>query len=743
MVPILIMADTMMIWRMACKHLWAARKAAFGEDWGMMFRSVVLGGLAVFALASGAARAADNPADWPAGGRDQNGTYFSPLSQINASNVSRLGFAWDYDLGTRRGQEATPIVIDGTMYSSGTWGYVYALDAATGREKWRFDPEVDGQIGRNPCCDVVNRGVAVTHGKVYVASLDGKLHALDQATGKEIWSADTIVDHKLPYVSTGAPQIAGSVVVIGNAGADLDEGGVRGYVSAWDLDTGDFKWRFFTVPPSPGQPYEHPELAMADKTWDPGRATKFKGGGTAWDGFAYDPALDLVYFGTGNVAPYDPRQLGDPNSDNLFVASILAVNARTGRLAWHYQTTPRDHWDYDSVQKLVMTDMKIGGKSRQVIMQASKNGFFYVLDRKTRELLSAKNFSYVTWATEIDMKTGRPVYNEAGDYFTGPKNVYPSWAGAHTWSPMSFSPVTGLVYIPVIDVPSVWVDLAHNGGSVKFLNGFFTANSVFADDSYDAVAMEPYFGKMPDLATLKSKRKGKLVREILRAWDPIKQKTVWEKETSFGMRNYDGGVMSTAGNLVFQGRGDGELWIYAADSGRVLAIIPTGSHIMAAPSTYEVAGEQYVAVQVGYGGTAMTVGPIPPKSAALTHENVNRIIAFKLGGGPVPFPPQRTEPPVPKPPESVADAATIHHGETKFFEQCSRCHVFGPNITPDLRRLSSETHAAFKDIVLHGERAPMGMGRFDDLISEADADAIHAYLIDQSWQAYREQEKTP
>jgi quinohemoprotein ethanol dehydrogenase len=685
--------------------------------------------------------AAAEPQNWFTGGRDQEGSYFSPLKAINATNVDQLGFAWTYDLGTPlRAQEATPIVVDGRMYTSGTWGYVYAVDAATGRELWRYDPKATLLAGRNPCCDLVNRGVAVWQGIVYVASVDGRLHALDAATGSEVWRADTIVDHSLPYSSTGAPQIAGGVVVIGNSGADMGHGAVRGYVAAYDLKSGAFKWRFFTVPPAVGQPYENPELAAADKTWDRHRANEFKGGGTAWDGFAYDPDLDLVYFGTANAAPYDLRQLGPAKLDSLYTASIIALHAATGRMAWYYQTTPHDSWDFDSVQKMILARLTIAGKPRDVIMQASKNGYFYVLDRNSGKLLSAKNFSYVNWASDIDMKTGRPILTRQGDWSESPKVVYPSWFGAHSWNPMSYNPTRRLVYIPVVDVPAVWIDMLHNGGTVKFLDGFFTVNGFIPDDTYDPQDLKRLYGPVPAAAPINASRKVKPVRELLRAWDPVAQKTVWEQETSSGVRGYDGGVMSTAGNLVFQGRGSGELWVYAADTGKVLKTIQTGSHIMAAPTTYSVNGEQFVAVQVGYGGVAITVGSIPPKSAARKYENTNRIIAFKLGGGTVPTPTPRIDEPFLEPPAQGADAASVAAGEVKFIEECSRCHVLGPSSTPDLRRLSPGLHAAFKDIVLHGALAPNGMERFDDILSEQDVDHIHAYLIDQGWVAYRAQQ---
>jgi quinohemoprotein ethanol dehydrogenase len=684
--------------------------------------------------------AQSEPHNWFTGGRDQGGSYFSPLTQIDAGNVERLGFAWDYDLATDRGQEATPIVVDGILYTSSTWGYVYALDAATGRELWRFIPQLDNIYGRNPCCDLVNRGVAVWKGKVYVASVDGHLHALDAVTGKQAWEADTFVDHDLPYASTGAPQIAGDVVVIGNGGADMGHGAVRGYVAAYDLQTGAFKWRFWTVPPPVGQPYENPELAAADKTWDRHRPPQFNGGGTVWDGLAYDPKLKLLYLGTANAAPYDLRQLGGARLDSLYAASIIALHADTGRMAWYYQTTPRDSWDYDATQKFVLADLAIAGKSHPVLMQANKNGFFYVLDRRDGKLLSANNFAYVNWATHVDLKSGRPVITPQADWYSSPKTVYPSWIGAHTWNPMSYSERTGLAYIPVIDVPAVWVDLLHSGGSVKFIDGFFTVNGAVVDDNYDAADLQHLYGTLPDIGAIKALRHEKPTRELLRAFDPLTGKTAWEIETSSGIRGSDGGVMSTASNLVFQGRGSGELWVYAADTGKVLAKLPTGSHIMAAPMSYAVNGEQYVAVQVGYGGAAITIGPIPPSSAALKHTNVNRIVAFKLGGGPIPQPAARDEGPIPVPPPPQAKAESIKAGEVLFVQECSRCHVLGPSSTPDLRRLSPGLHAVFNDIVLHGLLGGAGMERFDNLISEQGANDIHAYLIDQAWIAYRAQQ---
>jgi quinohemoprotein ethanol dehydrogenase len=683
---------------------------------------------------------ASEPGNWMAPGRDQNGTYFSALESINAHNVSRLGFAWSYDMHTYRGQEATPIVIDGIMYTSGIWGRVYALDAGTGKELWTYDPQVPGKFARNACCDIVNRGVVVWKGVVYVGSVDGRLHALDAKSGKRIWVTDTIVDHELPYSITGAPEVAKDVVVIGNSGADMGRGGVRGYASGYDLKTGDLKWRFFFVPGTAGSVPETPDVAAAVKTWDPKRESWIRGGGTAWDGLSYDPDLNLLYIGTGNSSPYDAKVRSPAGGDNLYVSSILAINPDTGRLVWHYQVTPRDSWDFTATQKMILADLPINGKVRKVIMQAPKNGFFYVLDRATGELLSAKNYTYVNWATHVDMKTGRPVLTGQGDYHAGPKLLYPSLFGGHSWQPMSFDPQTGLVYIPTIDTPAVWVLMPENGGRQKFVHGLFTTNGIVPDNAYNAADLKGLFGPLPELKDIKPPRPGPLVREVLRAWDPVKQQVVWEHETSHGYRSYDGGVLTTAGNLVFQGRGDGDFVAYAADTGKVLKEIDTGSTIMAAPNTYTVNGTQYIAVQVGYGGGAIGM-TMSPESAAAKYVNDNRIIVFRLDGTDVPKPPLRERGPIPPPPASSATADEIARGEVKFTEHCSQCHVFTPNITPDLTRLSPGSHAVFNGTVLQGFHEAMGMASFSDRLEQTDVNEIHAYLINAQRNAYELQQR--
>jgi quinohemoprotein ethanol dehydrogenase len=672
------------------------------------------------------AHADREPQNWFTNGRDGDLNYYSPLAQINDRNVGQLGFAWEYRTGTSRGLEATPIVVDGIMYTAGNWGIVYALDAATGRLLWRFDPHNDGQAGRYACCDVVNRGVAVWQGRVYVASLDGRLFALDAATGGQLWAADTITNHTLPYTITGAPQIAGDLVVIGNGGADMSVGGVRGYVSAYDLKTGHLAWRFYTVP-LPGDPPGQPDaLRAAAKTWDPKRNPKYWGGGTVWDGMAYDPALNLIYIGVGNSSPYQKYDRSPGGGDNLYLSSIVALNAHTGQLAWYYQTTPADQWDYTATQKLVLADMKIGGRLRKIIMQAPKNGYFYVLDRATGAVISASPYTYINWSDGLDANF-RPIVSKRALYAEAPKLVYPSWGGGHDWQPMSFSPKTGLVYIPVLESPNIVVDLKHNPGSlVHYVDGAFGTGMIIPDMDFTLPGAEDFVGKLPAFSKIDPKTGKSVVQAVLKAWDPAHQRMVWQRSLSSDYFMFDGGTMSTGGNLVFEGLANGQFRAYAADTGAILKSLDTGSGIMAAPDTYEVNGVQYVAVMAGYGGA--TIGsPFPAHSAPAKYLNDGRIIVFKLGGGAVPKPPERTAETFPPPPAHAAPAAEIRAGQKLFTTECARCHQFGDGIVPDLRSVDINL-AGFRRVVLGGVLASQGMGRFDDVLTAQDCAAIYAYV---------------
>ena len=391
------------------------------------------------------------PQNWLAHGRTYGEQRYSPLQQVNAGNVEKLGLAWSYATGTTRGLQATPIVVDGRMYTTGVWSVVYALDAKTGKELWKFDPEVPRAWGRYACCDAVNRGVALWQDALYVATLDGRLLALDARTGAKRWEVNTI-DRTKPYTITGAPRVVKGKVLIGNGGGEY---GVRGYFSAYDAVTGKLVWRFYTVPGNPKDGFESPELAAAAKTWT-GEWWVGGGGGTAWDSMAYDPDLDTLYVGTGNGSPW-ARSIRSPGGgDNLYLSSILALDPDTGRLKWHYQTTPADNWDYTATQHMILADLVIAGRTRKVLMQAPKNGFFYVLDRATGELISADKYIPATWATHVDMKTGRPVETPEADWSQKTQLIIPAAFGGHNWHPMAFNPQTGLVYIPAMQPAGIY-----------------------------------------------------------------------------------------------------------------------------------------------------------------------------------------------------------------------------------------------------------------------------------------------
>jgi quinohemoprotein ethanol dehydrogenase len=677
------------------------------------------------------ARAAEQPGQWLTGGGGPDEAYFSRLTQINADNVRALGFAWDYRLGTARGLEATPVVVDGTLFTTGNWGRVYALDAATGRERWTFVPNVDPQWSRFACCDVVNRGLAVWQGAVYVGALDGWLYALDAATGRILWRVDTLIGRaqRLPYTSTGAPLLAGQAVVIGNGGGDF--AGVRGYVSAYELKTGSLLWRFFTVPRNPTEgPQDQPHLAAAVKTWDRRHRWEAGSGGTVWDGMAYDSALDLVYVGTGNGSPYDIREGGRRGGDDLYTAAIVAINAKDGSLAWYYQTTPADRWDFDADAKFVLADLTLGGRPRQVLMQANKNGFYYVLDRATGEVLSAQPYAFVNWTRGIDPVTHRPRPSPAADYKSGPKLIFPGMSGAHNWQPMAFDSRAGIAYIPALEAPMVYIDTDRRPAGL--VEGMFTVPGI-TPEGYDPRALKNLMGPLPELVSLaKGIGAPAVSRGALRAFDVVRGRILWEQ---LSPTSWDGGVLATAGKLVFQGDALGQLSIYAADSGQLLHRVDLGTSVMAAPMSYSVGGQQFVALMAGYGGGNLAV-PLLPESAAVRYGNAGRIIALKLNGGPIPKPRALEDPPFPEPPPRPAAGPALAAGEILYNRYCSRCHIFARSVLPDLRRMAPATHRLFYDIVLGGVYGAKGMARWDDVLSRADVEAIHAYLIDQAWQVH-------
>ncbi|MEK7266326.1 MAG: PQQ-dependent dehydrogenase, methanol/ethanol family, partial [Pseudomonadota bacterium] len=451
----------------------------------------------------------DNPGEWLSHGRTYSEQRFSPLDQVSSANVGELGLAWAFDLGVSRGIEVTPIVHNGVMYVTGSWNIVTALDAKTGATLWSFDPEVDRSRASVMCCDIVNRGVAIWGGRIFTGTIDGRLIALDAKTGAKVWDVNTI-DKTEPYSITGAPRVVKGKVLIGNGGAEY---GVRGYISAYDADSGKMLWRFYTVPGDPADGFENAAMETAAKTWN-GEWWKLGGGGTVWDSMAYDPDLDLLYIGVGNGSPWNQRLRSPGGGDNLFLSSIVALKPDTGEYVWHYQTTPGETWDYTATQHIILADIEIGGAARKVLMQAPKNGFFYVLDRATGELLSAKNFVPLTWATGVDSATGRPIENPAARWpGSAPSFQLPGPLGAHNWHPMSFSPRTGLVYIPAQEIPFVFADDAN---FTEKNSGWNTGAAFIAGAFPSEEAMK---------IALRAMMKGRLL-----AWDPVKQEARWSVE---------------------------------------------------------------------------------------------------------------------------------------------------------------------------------------------------------------------
>jgi quinohemoprotein ethanol dehydrogenase len=668
-------------------------------------------------------RAQSSTSDWLTGGRDYRQTYYSPLRNIDKSNVHRLGFAWAYDIGANAIFESTPVVVDGVMFTSGMRGAVYAINAKTGVERWRFEPKVE-TLG----CAIgaVNRGVAVWRGKVYVAALDGHLYALDASSGKVAWKVDTIVDRSRGYSSTGAPYVAKDYIVIGNAGAECD---ARGYVTAYDRITGKQVWRFFIVPGDPKLGFEHPELERAAKTWSPRSLWDLGLGGTAWDGMAYDPTLNLLYVGTGNGTPW-PREIRSPGGgDNLFLSSILAINPDTGRLVWHYQTTPGDNWDFTATQKMVLADLKIGGRMRSVIMQAPKNGFFYVLDRRTGELLSADPYATVTWASGVDLKTGRPQETPQGDYSKAPKLIFPGTSGAHNWHPMSYNLQTGLVYIPMRNAPAA---LTVPDAPFMYAKGGVNVGVEF-------ISLAPTIGgedteRQKVLASLTAGQPSRERRYFIKAWDPVEHRAVWQFETLSW-----NGVMSTAGGWVCFGRKDGQLIFLDAASGAQIHSIEVGQNMASAAMSYEIDGEQYIAIMAD--DAKETRDGIAIGSAGQN----GRILAFKLGGADVPRRAthgERTGGALAPPIEKFGTSDQVALGRRLFERHCVVCHAEGGR-APDLTTMGADAHEEFLDIVLEGRRADRGMVSFRAVLSKEDARAIHAHLTDLAWESYQIHSTSP
>ena len=661
--------------------------------------------------------AADHhPGEWLTPGRTTGEQRFSPLSRINDTNVQRLGLAWYAPLNTYRGVEATPLMIDGILYNISAWDITTAYEAASGKVLWTFDPKIAPEWARLACCGPVSRGLAAWAGNIIIAALDGRLIALDAKSGKPVWTTQTI-EKGQPLSLTGAPRIAAGQVVIGNAGGDF---GARGYISAYDALTGKPTWKFYIVP---GDPSKMPEgaasdsvMPMAAKTWD-GEWWKVGGGGNDWDTIVYDPKLNLVYFGTGNGSPH-PQDFRSPGGgDNLFLCSIVAVDAKSGKYAWHYQEVPGEEWDYDCTAPLMLGDLTIHGRKRQVIMHAPKDGFFYVLDRATGMLLSAKPYVPSTWAHRIDLKTGRPVLDPDARLTVKPHLMTPSSGGGHNWNPMSFSPLTGLVYIPAMEQ---WVVMSQlPPGQFKFNLGRTTIGAGYSNE--------------PELRKQLNKEAEARDKGYLLAWDPVQQKEAFRIPYA---HPGNGGTMATAGNLLVEGTIERSFAIYRADNGKKLWELPVGSVPVAGPISYSVKGRQYIAVNAGWnsaivhgldaGGTAFSVAPA-------------RLLVFALDAKGVVLPPAPLAVSIPEPPTDTQPQPLVDTGAGLFATNCAICHgqnAVGQDVK-DLRHLTPELHAQFNDIVLNGKFKAQGMASFKDILTPDQVAAIHAFVIaraQEDWQ---------
>jgi quinohemoprotein ethanol dehydrogenase len=662
----------------------------------------VLGVLIAGVSAGTAHQAESNVANWANHNNTSDETAYSPLDQINRSNVSKLGLAWYLDLPDERMLEATPLAVDGVIYFTGSYAAVYAVDALSGKLLWKYDPEVwkhGPQKMRFMLPD--NRGVAYADGRLFVGTLDGRLIALNAKSGSPLWSVQTTALQSIQTI-TGAPRVFDGKVIIGNGGSDF---GARGYVTAYDAATGRQAWRFYMAPGSPLENHGNPAMERAAATWK-GSYWKTGTGGCPWDSITFDNELNRIYVGTGNASPYDPEARSPGGGDNLYTASIVALDADTGAYIWHYQINPRDAWDFDSTQQMILADLSIGGRMRKVLMQAPKNGFFYVIDRENGKVISTGKIGKATWADRIDPITGRPVEEKNIRYQNGEITIWPSPAGAHSWQSMSFSPKTGLVYIPTMQIG---MHYAKHAGQ----------KAAFGGVSMTIVKADPEDGK-----------------GALLAWDPVREKAVWKVHRA---HLWNGGTLATGGGLVFQGTADGAFSAYDALSGESLWHFGAGLGIIAAPISYSVNGRQYVSVLVGY-GASNTLGDIMNVGWKYGAQP-RRLLTFVLDGTaglPRSTPPDISVHPVDNAAIKI-DPADAAAGDVLFTMNCSGCH--GLNVisagapAPDLRESRVALDRKSLWAVLHdGVLLPRGMPQFAQL-DRTQVHEIYAYIRAQARQA--------
>ncbi|MEE2776212.1 MAG: PQQ-dependent dehydrogenase, methanol/ethanol family [Acidobacteriota bacterium] len=666
--------------------------------------------------------AANEPGSWLSYGMDYREQRFSQLTQITRDNVAQLGLAWHREIGgARERMQGTPLVVDGVMYASNGWSEVYALNARTGDEIWHYDPQTDREFVKYSCCGgVVNRGVAVYEGKVFVATFDGRLIAIDQASGEEVWDVDTWHPTALGRFNiTGAPRAAVGLVFIGQGSSE--SGHRRGYVTAYNADTGEVAWRFYLVPGDPSQPFEHPELEMAAETWG-GEWWKYGGGGTAWNSLVYDEELGNLYIGVGNGAPW-PREIRSPGGgDDLFLTAVVAVDAATGEMKWYYQTVPGDNWDYSAAMDIALGEMDLDGVPTKVLLQAPKNGFFYVIDRTNGKLLRAHPYTErIDWATHVDMETGRPIENPETAFENNPQWIYPANAGAHNWEPMSFDQSKGIMYFYYHDFPNFYG-----------LDESFVKTGKYKINPWGlslGVAFGPYRQELERHADPQPPSKGYLV-----AFDPLSGEHLWKNELP---STFNGGVLATTTGVLFQGDGLGMLSAYNSDDGSRIWEFDGYGNFSSSMMTYELDGEQYLAGMV---------------SGNLKYDTRGKLLVFKLGAdADYPEPPLR-DLSIPEQPPVTASQETLNRGNALYHQHCAICHrglgvaSIVATASPDLRRMSAETQAQFSVIVRVGTKAQLGMPSFGDMLDEEATMAIKAFVSTEAAEAREAQlarEQTP
>jgi len=663
--------------------------------------------------------------NWPGYGRGFDSTHYSPLAEINESNADKLGLAWALDLPVGNSHSA-PLAVDGVIYFSQGFAVIHAVEALTGKLKWKYDPKVTEVAGDKLRAAWGTRGIGFWNGKVYTGTQDGRLLAINAKDGTLAWSVDTTIGKDDGRYITGAPLLFDGKVLVGHGGADF--AAVRGYVTAYDAETGKKLWRFYTVP---GDPKTGPEdeasddvMAMAAKTWN-GQWWKYGGGGTAWNALAYDAELDRIYIGTGNGAPWNQAIRSPGGGDNFFLCSILALEAKTGKYIWHYQVNPGETWDFNAAMDIELATLDIAGKPTKALLHAPKNGFFYVIDRETGKLVSAIQWAKQNWAKEVDPQ-GRPVeLPDARPPQDGKALVTPGGSGAHNWMPMSFSPKTGLVYIPRQDGLSAYTTQGIDRETWKADARISLNHGYMVSDTR----------RVPPASTTP--------RGALVAWNPLAGKEAWSVPM---IAPVNGGTLTTGGDLVFQGNAEGKFIAYAANTGKVLWSFDAHNGIVGQPITFTAGGKQYVSILTGYGAIGAVSGPTAARFNWQYRQQHRRLLTFMLGGT-AKLPENETIAPITvlDDPKLQLDEDKVARGSIEFGKRCLLCHGAGAvagGAAPDLRASAIVLDAdSFKAVLQGGSLEQVGMPKYDEL-SDEQLELIRLFIRFRAREALKEQHGT-